>query len=289
VVKAPHEALHQIFRDDTLIVSAIQRVFDVKFGDSKRVDELPGDVTTLPLEGRVDTVLRIELDGVPCILAIESQTEPDRTGQKRSRWPYYVAYLHAKYCHPVALIVVTQQGRTARWARKTIKVEFPGLGPTMTVRPIVFGPDNVPLIRDLTDARANVGFALFSLLVHGHSRRAHEILEILAEALNSVDIATAIHYVELADAGLVNSKARKRWKELMATQTYPYQSSLKADWMAEGRAEGEAKAILLVLEARGIALSAEGRKRLISCTDEKQLAAWITRAATATSEEELFA
>jgi hypothetical protein len=26
VVKAPHEALHQIFRDDALIVSAIQRV-----------------------------------------------------------------------------------------------------------------------------------------------------------------------------------------------------------------------------------------------------------------------
>jgi hypothetical protein len=141
------------------------------------------------------------------------------------------------------------------------------------------------LIRSLTDAQADLGFAFFSLIVHGRSPRAHEILGMLAEALNSVDIATAIHSVELADAGLVNSKARKRWKELMATQTYPYQSSLKADWMAEG----EAKAILLVLEARGIGPSALGRERITSCTDEKQLAAWITRAATASSEEELFA
>jgi hypothetical protein len=292
VVGSPHEALHQIFRaDDTLILSAIQRVLGVQVHDSKRADELPGDVTTLPLEGRVDSVLLVELDGASCVLAVEAQTEPD--DDKETRWPYYLAYLHAKYCRPAAIIVVTSIVRTARWARQPIKIDFPGLGPTMIVQPIVFGPDNVPLVVDLADARANVGFAVFSLLVHGRSAQAHEILETLAEALASVEIATATQYVELTDAGLVNSTARKRWKELMATQTFPYQSSLKADWMAEGRAEGraegEAKVILRVLEARGITLSAQGRQRIISCTDEEQLLAWGTRAATTTSEEDLFA
>ncbi len=75
----------------------------------------------------------------------------------------------------------------------------------------------------------------------------------------------------------------------VATHSYPYQTSLKADWMSEGIAQGEAKAIMLFLEARGIALSARGRERITTCTDEQQLTEWITRAATATSEEDLFA
>lgn len=287
MVSSPHEALHQIFRvDDTLILSAIQRVLGVDVLDSKQADEVPADVTTLPLEGRVDSVLLAELDGVSCVFAIEAQTEPD--DDKDTRWPYYVAYLHAKYCRPAALIVVTQVARTARWARRPIRVEFPGLGPTMIVQPIVFGPDNVPLVDDLADARASVGFAVFSLLVHGRSPRAHETLETLAEALAGADITTAVQYVQLTEAGLVHSAARKRWKELMAIQTFPYQSELKTEWMAEGRAEGEAKAILRVLEARDITLSAQGHARITSCTDEEQLLVWATRAATITSEDELF-
>jgi predicted transposase YdaD len=312
VVGSSHEVLHQIFRDeDTLILSAVQRVFGLEVQDPKRADELPGDVTTLPLEGRVDSVLIAVVNGVSCVLAIEAQTEPDE--DKETRWPYYLAYLHAKYRRPTALIVVTSKGRTAKWAREPIEIEFPGLGPTMIVKPIVFGPDNVPPVIDLADAQANLGFAVFSGMVHGRSPSVVGILETLAEAFNSVDIETAIKYIEYTEAGLVNSKARKRWEELMAAQTFPYQSEIKTRWkaeahaegraegraegwaegraegQAEGRAEGEAKLILKFLEARGIPVSAQGQKQITSCTDEDQLLIWGTRAATITTEDELFA
>lgn len=52
--------------------------------------------------------------------------------------------------------------------------------------------------------------------------------------------------------------------------------------------EGEADAILLVLEARGLDVSDAERERITSCTDLKQLKRWIIRAATAEKTGDLF-
>ncbi|MFI6518508.1 hypothetical protein ACIBF1_23330 [Spirillospora sp. NPDC050679] len=115
----------------------------------------------------------------------------------------------------------------------------------------------------------------------------------LENALNGVDIKTARRLVELTTAGLINPKAQEKWSELMSAQTYPFEHGIKAEWKSEGRAEGrtegEAQSLLVVLEARGIRLSAANRDRIVSCTDEEQLRAWLTRAANATTEDELFA
>ena len=56
----------------------------------------------------------------------------------------------------------------------------------------------------------------------------------------------------------------------------------------EGKQEGEADAILLVLEARGLDVSDAERERITSCTDLKQLKRWIIRAATAEKTGDLF-
>jgi hypothetical protein len=57
---------------------------------------------------------------------------------------------------------------------------------------------------------------------------------------------------------------------------------------AEGKAEGKAQAVLVVLEARGLAVSTEQRERILTCADIPTLEGWIRRAATAASAEELF-
>jgi predicted transposase YdaD len=61
-----------------------------------------------------------------------------------------------------------------------------------------------------------------------------------------------------------------------------------AEGKAEGKAQGEARIILRVLAARGLRVSAEIRKRVLSCTDIGQLEAWGDRAATAASVEDVF-
>lgn len=63
----------------------------------------------------------------------------------------------------------------------------------------------------------------------------------------------------------------------------------RAQGQAEGQAAGRAKGLLLVLEARGIALSDETRKEIADCDDSQLLDQWLRRAATATSAEEVFA
>jgi hypothetical protein len=67
----------------------------------------------------------------------------------------------------------------------------------------------------------------------------------------------------------------------------------KADGVAEGKAagiaEGKAAAILAVLSARGVPVSNEARARIEACTDVAMLDRWISRAATVSSIDEVFA
>ena len=57
---------------------------------------------------------------------------------------------------------------------------------------------------------------------------------------------------------------------------------------ARGEARGEANALLAVLTARGIAVPADIRTRITSCTDTEQLADWLVKAATATTATQVF-
>ena len=60
---------------------------------------------------------------------------------------------------------------------------------------------------------------------------------------------------------------------------------LRAQGFAQGFAEGRISALLA---ARGVLLSEGGRARIAARVDEGTLTCWIDRAATATSEDEVF-
>lgn len=252
--------------------------------------ELPGDASTQPLESRIDSVLMTELGGVECVLAVEAQTDCDKG--KREDWVHYTGYLTAKYKRPVGIIVVCSKISTAVWARKPIEIKVPGLGVTTTVQPTVFGPDNVPRVTDLAEARADVGFAVFSAIVHGRAPDRDAILETLAEALNGVDIATARRYVKIVECGLVNPSSRQKWSDLMAhpklTYTAPIWDEARAEGRTEGKAEGKAELVLELLEDREIAVSPAERERILECADSQQLKTWVKRALTVERAEELF-
>ncbi|MEV6743247.1 hypothetical protein ACIOZL_12390 [Streptomyces sp. NPDC087769] len=57
----------------------------------------------------------------------------------------------------------------------------------------------------------------------------------------------------------------------------------------EGRVEGLAEVLLIVLDARGIAVTDGIREQIDTCYDLPLLRHWLTRAATATTAEEVFA
>jgi hypothetical protein len=65
--------------------------------------------------------------------------------------------------------------------------------------------------------------------------------------------------------------------------------NLKSEFSRRHVALGEAQALLEVLDARGLSLTAEQRERVRSCIDFDTLKGWLRRAVTAASTDELFA
>ncbi|SDI04939.1 hypothetical protein [Nonomuraea jiangxiensis] len=62
----------------------------------------------------------------------------------------------------------------------------------------------------------------------------------------------------------------------------------RAQGMMIGEIEGRVRALLVVLEARGLQISEDYRIKIESCVDNYQLTAWIVHAITAETADEVF-
>jgi hypothetical protein len=71
-------------------------------------------------------------------------------------------------------------------------------------------------------------------------------------------------------------------EEIVTTAGY------KSDFARHHEALGEARGLLLILEARKVQVPDEVRARIAACTDVNQLDTWVQRAATAEKVSDLF-
>jgi hypothetical protein len=74
----------------------------------------------------------------------------------------------------------------------------------------------------------------------------------------------------------------------MASGNYEFQSDFAKRFIAKGEAKGRAEALLTMLEARGLRVSDEARARILACTEAAQLDAWVRKAVSVGSIDELF-
>ncbi|MFK4065842.1 hypothetical protein [Streptomyces sp. NPDC029674] len=301
MVTSAHEASHRIFQDRPEILVPVFGALNLPFPEKAAVDVLTPDATELlPLERRVDSVLRVQpSDGDDFLLAIEAQGRHDT--DKETSWPYYVAYLRAKFRLPVLLLVVCKSRATAKWAAGPFSCGARGWTAQST-HPLVVGPDNVPMITEPRAVRENLAMATFAALTHSSSSDATAILEALAHAVQASDKKSATYYNDLLDVGLGNTRAGEKWRELMTFVTYfPGRGTVRETAYLEGKEEGreegkqegvargEAKAILRVLEVRGVDIPEDARERVSACTDFDTLNRWLDRSVHAESIDELFA
>ncbi|MDT9689584.1 hypothetical protein Q5762_14805 [Streptomyces sp. P9(2023)] len=309
MVTSSHEASHRIFQDRPELLTPVFQILGVGLAPKASIEALTPDTTELrPLERRVDSVLRVTpSEGTAFLLAIEAQGRRDP--DKGVSWMYYLGYLMAKYGMPALLLVVCQDRRTARWAAGPFDAGVDHWH-SVTTRPLVLGPDNVPVITNPDEAARNLAMAAFSAMTHGRDRDTTAILEALARALGTADTDSVAYYSELLEVGLGDTPARKTWRKLMSVGSFfPGRGTLveetflkgkaegeaegeakgKAEGKAEGEAKGKAEAVLRVLAARGIEVPEATARRISSCTDTDVLDTWLDRAITATDTEELFA
>ncbi|MET8169991.1 hypothetical protein ABZT34_38135 [Streptomyces sp. NPDC005329] len=286
MVNSSHEAMHRIFQEYPGLFTGVSKVLGLPFVPPKRVTVLPTDLTEIqPVERRVDTLLRFEGDE-PMLLAVEAQSAKDTN--KTASWAYYVSFLYAKYKTPPVLLVVCQDRITAEWAAQPVPIG-PQWWASLTVRPLVAGPHNMPLITDPDEARADLALAALSAITHAKDPAVGGILKALSTALQNVPEAVADPIIEFTAQGLgVNRPAGELWRNLVAVDLSFYKSYISEEIRDEGRAQGRAEDIVLVLEARGLDISDEIRERITGCDDPELLRDWLTRAVTASSAEAIF-
>jgi hypothetical protein len=280
--KLPHEALHQVFRESpNLFADTIQRVCQVDFPEIVEAEVIDTDLTEIrPIVRRPDTVIKAETSDGPQILIVEAQTKEEPS--KIRSWAYYLSYLENKYKIPATLLITTPSAATARWARGPLFLGPPGF-PSMEVRPFVAGPDNVPLITDLEEVLEDVDFTVLSTLTHRLNPDIEKALKPLATAIDTVEPELSAIWADLTEVGLEGC-AQDLWRQIMQTMQYKFGSQLALETMAQERA----RIVLKFLEMRGIPVSEGARQRIEDCTDLEMLEAWVLRAPSVQTVEELF-
>ena len=288
MVSSSHEAMHRIFQDYPGLFSGVSEVLGIDFSPPTSVTVLPNDLTeTSPVERRVDTLVRLETeDDEPLLLAIEAQGKKDP--DKPASWAYYASYLLTKYRLQPMLLVVCQDRATAEWAAR--EVDFgPRQWPLLTLRPLVAGPHNMPVITDPAEVRKDLALATLSAITHAKNPDVGAILKAVTTVLRDTPQAIADPIIELISQGLAKRPAAELWRNLVAVDLSFYKSYIAEEIRDEGRAEGRAEDILAVLAERGIDVPEEARQRITSCSDLEILQRWLLRAVTAPSADEIFA
>jgi hypothetical protein len=238
-------------------------------------------------------------DAPVAIVIVEVHLQIDEV--KRHVWPQYTATAHGRYRCPVLLVVVTPSPRVERWARQPIEV-----GPGHTMTPVVLGPAALPR-PDPPEVKRSPVLAMLSTLANVDDPQcAEQALETL-EALASWDEDADGRLGDILHAALPKA-VRRRMEKLMRTGKYEYQSDFAKKYFArgeergreqgreegreqgreEGRAAGESCALLLVLRSRGIEVPAAAARRIEAERDDARFDAWIRRAATATSLDDVL-
>ncbi|MGW0813252.1 hypothetical protein ACWD00_08385 [Streptomyces viridiviolaceus] len=287
MVSPPHEAMHRIFQHDPGLFSRVSRFLGVDIPAPVRATALPTDLTEAsPVERRVDTLLRLETaEQGAFLLAVEAQGKKDP--DKSASWAYYVSYLWTKYRLPTALLVVCQDYATAGWAQQAVNSGPPQL-PTLTLRPLVAGPHNMPVITDPEEARADLVLASLAAITHAAEPVVNAILKALSTALRDTPEDIADPIIEFTAQGLGNRPAKHLWRNLVAVDLSFYKSYISEEIRDEGRAERGAEDVLFVLEQRGLDISDDVRRRVTECGNPEILRTWLARAITAPTAEEIF-
>ncbi|MEW2402446.1 hypothetical protein [Streptomyces sp. NPDC046862] len=292
MVSPPHEAMHRIFQERPEILAPVFGVLGIALPEKAAVYAIPTDVTeTRPMARHVDTVLRVgPSDGEDFLLAVEAQERRDT--RKESSWPYYIAYLQAKYRLPVLLLVVCRDRATTKWATGPFDCGTRGWTAQRTY-PLVVGPDNLPVITDERTAAEKPAMAAFSALAHAKSPDIDAILDAMGRALAVMDWNAATYFCQFLDSGLGKTPAGDKWRDIMTFVNYfPGRGTVleKAylEGEATGEARGEARGVLAVLEVRNIPVSDDIRESIITCTDPDRVGDWLRRAGSIERAEELF-
>jgi hypothetical protein len=280
-----HDGLVEMFRQHAELAARLLRDdlhVELPAYEQARV-ESPDLNEPTPTERRADAVVAfVDRAGKP-VFAVVVEVQLGEDEEKWFSWPYYVTKLRVRLRCPVMLLVVCMDADITRWCAAGIDTGHPG----WVLRPLVYGPDRVPVVTDADQVAGVPELAVLSAMAHGSNPEYAKILDTLHVALGATDQDRAVQYSEIV-LEVLPKAARRYWEELMSTGTFQFQSEYARRLRAEGEAKGEARLVLAVLAARGFDVPEQVRARVTGCTDPDQLEAWGRQAAVIQTIDDLF-
>jgi hypothetical protein len=176
--------------------------------------------------------------------------------------------------------VVAPQPEVAAWCAEPIDTGIPGF----ILTPPVLGRRAVPVITDPIEAARRPELAVLSALAHGEGEQGAAIAAAVLPAVRELGDERARFYGDLVLNSL-NKAARRALETIM--KGYVYQSDFAKKYVAEGRAQGRAEAVLTALRVRGIAVPDAARERILAEKDPERLERWVERSILASSVAEV--
>jgi hypothetical protein len=243
----------------------------------------PATMTELkPARIHADAVVVLYHDGQPVLgIVVEVQGGVDK--DKLFAWPAYATWLRRAMECEACVLVIAQTEAVANWAARTIVI-----GPGGAFQPLVLRPSSVPVIEDVATAEQAPELAVLSAVSHGRGEVETAVRIALAATIAAHGLGRDrfLLYFGLIRAAL-SEAARKAFQ--MHPQGAQFFDESQQRSFERGQAQGQAKTIVAVLEARGLAVTDEQRERILASTDPAELERWARKAAVVASTVELFA
>ena len=161
------------------------------------------------------------------MVEIQRSQDPD----KRHVWPLYAAAHASELGCPVVVLVVCTDRAVAAWAERTAQA----IRQEPTV--LVLGPDAVPRLTDLPEARRSAELAVLAVQAHGREPDALSLVHEALHAAEGLPTAQVMVYFDLIMAS-VSEALRRELEELMQPGQYEYQSEFARRYFGEGREKG---------------------------------------------------
>ncbi|HSU83407.1 MAG TPA: hypothetical protein VLR69_13375 [Thermoanaerobaculia bacterium] len=273
-----HEILVDLFKNrPSLAAEILVEVLGLSLPGYTETRIASADLTEIqPAEYRADVVVILLHDGTPVrVVIVEVQLAADP--QKRLSWPAYVTVARALHGCPAALLVVAPEPAVAGWCAEAIETGVPGF----VLRPPVLRRAAVPVVTDPGEAARRPELGVLSAMAHGDTEQGATIAAAVLPAIHGLDDDRVRFYYDLVYNSL--NDAARRALETKKMKGYEYQSDFAKKYVAQGRTEEAAHAVLTVLRARGLAVSEAARERILSQKDPERLERWLEKAAVAAS------
>jgi hypothetical protein len=289
-----HEGLVEIFRSNPrLVPQLLHEAFGVRLPAWERVTIVEAALDQIAaIEFRADLVVELAAAVGPPQLSAIVEIQLRKDDDKPFTWPVYMVVDRSRRRCETILVVIAPNPEVAAWARRPIRI-----GPDNELRVHVIGPAEIPIVTDLEVAAANPQLALLSALAHGNEPEVGlPVVKAAIMALKKVDKPDGPLYLHLIHRALEGPMRRALKEDPMLSDRYPNiriedldLPDFAANLFKRGKAEGEAKTLLQILDHRGVALTATQRATIADCQDPRRVEAWVDRAFVVATADELLA